>query len=556
MIRRLLLFALLITAKTTAQSGDARLDSIFTKYVSAHEAYLAEEIHTAIADTTAGEKCGFPARIELMNSYERLSAEQKQTFEKLQFGPYRDAYLISPDGFFRINYDTAGTHAPKYNPALTVHQNAALAALAFDSSYAFEVHFLGFPPPPLNTPYYDVYISNLPNYYGETVTDGQISGEKYYSYILVDNDFSNYYTKGTAALNVTAAHEFHHAIQIGNYGFPNDNDIFFLELTSTSMEEFVFDEVNDYYNYLRHYFNSPHRSFADPADDGYSLCIWNIYLQQKLGYDEFKTVIKRQWELFEGIRSVYAISQSLLESGLTFKEELAEFSVWNYFTKHRAAAGKYYDEAAEYPLIKPYHTTPTIPLSLTMSDLYPLSSNYIYIDTQSELDNDTLTVILTNNDVDKGLAGIADLSAVYSFNNYVYDDGVLKVNSSLSSANAGYWTASYIYDNMPYIPGYLGESELDYPFPNPYKYSYKAMGTEISIPIKNKKLDKANLNIYSVSGSLVYNGAKMIVPFSGTFVIRWSGLDNNNNKLPAGIYFYAAECDGEIYKGKIAIFNE
>ena len=74
-------------------------------------------------------------------------------------------------------------------------------------------------------------------------------------------DIAIFLTKGINAARVTVAHEFHHAIQLGNYSY-RDSDLFFYELTSTSMEEFVFNSVNDYYNYLTDYFYFPQYPLA------------------------------------------------------------------------------------------------------------------------------------------------------------------------------------------------------------------------------------------------------------------------------------------------------
>jgi hypothetical protein len=521
-------------------------------------------IHTAagmttlsIDDTVKGEKCGLPVIIELTHNYDRLSAGQKAALAKIQ-APETSKSLISPSGFFRINYDD-GTYAPNYDASLSADENAMLAAEAFDSAYAYEVDYLGFPPPPRAGAYYNVFLTNASPYYGWTDTNGLIEDEKYYSYITIDNDFSgsNFYTHGKDAMRVTAAHEFHHAIQIGNYCYPEyDSDIFFLELTSVSMEEFVFNDVNDYYNYIKNYFSAPYKNFMYTKGSGYDLGIWNIFLHKKYGFETFN-IIKRQWELFPGRRAMEAIALGLMESGTTFKNEFAEFAVWNYFTGTRANPAKYYEEGANYPMITPLRTTSTIPYSMSLPSVQSLSANYLYFDTQQTmLDNDTLAVIITNCDIDNGIANNQeDLSYVLS--GYSYDGETLSVNSSISSSNNAFWTLSYVYNNLPLIPSALEETKIEKPFPNPYKYAYAGSGIEISIPINNPKTGvNINLYVYTVSGKLVYSGVKSVTPFMGTYIVKWNGLSDKGEKLPSGIYIYAAEMDGDIYKGKVAIINE
>ena len=137
---------------------------------------------------------------------------------------------------------------------------------------------------------YDIYIQNIPGFYGYTQPENKIGTSSWSSFMVIDNDFgTGYYTHGIDAARVTIAHEFHHAIQIGNYAPINSNepfresDTFFYEITSTAFEEFVFDDVNDYYAYMPSYFQNPEKSM--PLNDGYNLAIWNIYLQNNFGFD-------------------------------------------------------------------------------------------------------------------------------------------------------------------------------------------------------------------------------------------------------------------------------
>jgi hypothetical protein len=250
-----------------------------------------------------------------------------------------------------------------------------------------------------------------------------------------------------------------------------------------------------------------------------------------------------------------AIALSLLEAGTSFKNEFAEFSVWNYFTGSRAIEGKYYAEAPNYPMITPLRTTTAIPYSMSLT-LQSLSANYLYFDTQQPLDNDTLAVIITNCDIDGGIANKQE-DVNYVLSGYAYDGSSLSVNNTVSSSNNAFWTLSYVYNNAPLIPSALEETTIEKPFPNPYKYAYADNGVEVSIPIKEPKTGvNVNLYVYTVSGKLVYNGAKNVSPFMGTYIVRWNGLSGKGDKLPSGIYIYAAEVDGDIYKGKVAIINE
>ncbi len=123
-----------------------------------------------------------------------------------------------------------------------------------------KLDFLGYLPPPSDNGeggdnLYDIYVNDFTGLilYGQTKFDFSDGGTGP-SFMEIENDFSSYPTKGINAARVTAAHEFHHAIQLGSYIY-RASDLYFYEITSTSMEEFVYDSVNDYYNYLENYFN-------------------------------------------------------------------------------------------------------------------------------------------------------------------------------------------------------------------------------------------------------------------------------------------------------------
>ena len=122
-------------------------------------------------------------------------------------------------------------------------------ANTFEAVYAREVSLMGYRQPP-NMPY-DVYLQQLANLgeFGYTQSD-ILSGQSATSYIVIDNDFADsvYHPyDGITGLKITAAHEFHHAIQYGyNYYF----DVWYAEATSTWMEDEVYDSGNQLYDYL------------------------------------------------------------------------------------------------------------------------------------------------------------------------------------------------------------------------------------------------------------------------------------------------------------------
>lgn len=176
-----------------------------------------------------------------------------------------------------IHYVTSGTHAvdptdggdpgstPDYvDAALNVFQNDV---------WAQEVTGMGYRPPKsdlssdnngsssadVTGAKFDVYLADLgdENLYGYCTTDdphfGPGSTYQFFdasSYCVVDNDFdSSQFPSHTPLQNlqVTAAHEFFHAVQ---FAYDAADDQWFMESTATWMEDEIYDDVNDNVQYL------------------------------------------------------------------------------------------------------------------------------------------------------------------------------------------------------------------------------------------------------------------------------------------------------------------
>jgi hypothetical protein len=101
----------------------------------------------------------------------------------------------------------------------------------------------------------DIYLQNVggQGIYGYCTTDDPKLPQQsnVSAYCVFDDDFSKKQfptgAHGVAALKVTAAHEFHHAIQF-SYDFRDDR--WFLEATATNMEATVYPTIHDNYQYF------------------------------------------------------------------------------------------------------------------------------------------------------------------------------------------------------------------------------------------------------------------------------------------------------------------
>ena len=322
-MKKYFVFIILSLIYYTAQAQElnqTQLDSLYNLFVNIRTPYHEQRPGLQSFDTTH-IKCAFGIVSSIKFNFDRFSAKQKSILKVLLDRPVTDTSFATPSGFFRVHYNISGTDVPKFN--------LDSLAIALDSAYNFEINYLGYAPPPSDNGAggdnkYDIYIVNLGNSYGYTEPETEITpgSGRYTSYMVIDNDYTGFYTTGINAARVTVAHEFHHSIQIGDYIYRYDTDEFFYELTSTSMEHFVYPTIHDYYEYLPYYFNDPQNCFGKNGSlQEYALAIWDIFLQKNFGYD----IIKKQWELMPQMRALQAISNSLIDYQTSFGEQLNKF---------------------------------------------------------------------------------------------------------------------------------------------------------------------------------------------------------------------------------------
>lgn len=556
MIRKILLFLLLVlTTQSYSQEWNrTKLDSLFNLYVSTRAYTQTNKPETPLSDTLHS-KCGFGIAAEVFMHLNEFTESQQSILKVFISRPLTDTSIISPSGFFRIHFNTSGLFVPQYD----VHEFAR----ALDSSYNYEVNYLGYPPPPPDTlggvsaadaggdSKYDVYIVNM-NDYGETDFETQISADplRFTTFMQVHYAFgSGFYTHGINAARVTAAHEFHHAIQLGNYIF-RDSDLFFYELTSTSMEEFVFDSINDYYAYMSDYFNNTGRAFA--SNNGYNLAIWNIFLKDKFGIN----IIKKQWERMIDSRALVAINSSLLDEDTNFGTELNQFGIWTFYTGYRAKQGEYFKEAANYPLVHPSSEIQFNPPSVNITmNAHPTSNNFVYFIDQFE--GDTLTVLVTNSDYSKGIDSLQSYSPfqyyVYNYNETGSQQLTDVYYSKLITAQPSFWTSSEFFNGFLIREGEILTKLADFAFPNPFRFGRNNF---MYFPVKGGGGSEADLNIYTSAMELVYSITEQYDYISGQKVLKWNGLDNKNKRVPSGVYVFITNSGSGKIVGKLVIFND
>ncbi len=341
--------------------------------------YLQNRLHPEETETI--KPCGFRAQFELQQHFNQLNPEMQAFAKTLLSEPVRSFSMTSPAGHFILHYDTSGLHAvdPTDLSGNGIPDYIDSAAVIFDHVWQVEIEQMGFKvPPDANgnlVSGYPIYFTNF-GYYGMTWFGTGLPGNRYSSYIEIHRNFAGgFYTHGLEALKVTAAHEFNHAIQLG-YRFENNNDIFFMEMTSTWLEDYVYEDVNDYLQYLPSFFSTMTDRKFNASNGEYANSLYLHMIEKEYGP---KAVVKI-WENIVSYPPVKALDGYLKDAGSSFAKSQNNYAVWLYFTGGRTQGDAFFPEAADYPQLHPRSGTNNAEKALPY-----LSMRYVYLEADSGL---------------------------------------------------------------------------------------------------------------------------------------------------------------------------
>jgi hypothetical protein len=259
-------------------------------------------------ETVEALHCGTPLRHGLQRDWNQLEPATRKILAKQLAAPVlsgTESTLGSPSGRYLIHYTTSGADAV---PSLAWVQTVAQT---FDD---VAVSYIGLgwklAPTAAGAPY-DVYLRNLApdRLYGQTTSVQSLASPGFAnavgSFIEIDNDYLDpvYQNalggpltaaqKALQSMQITAAHEYHHAIQ---FGYNASFDVWYAEATSTWQEDELFDGVNQLYNYIPAWFNRSTTALDIAADTatggGYGRWIFNRHLAERHGTGSIRAV----WE--------------------------------------------------------------------------------------------------------------------------------------------------------------------------------------------------------------------------------------------------------------------
>ncbi|MCP4632470.1 MAG: hypothetical protein GY855_06050 [candidate division Zixibacteria bacterium] len=512
----------------------------------------------------------------------------------------------TPEGNFKIHYDPTGTNAPyqaevDVNPA-DGHPDFINAIGNFSEyCWSYEIDTLGFNRPPVDNWYpeggderYDVYVIDLPDgTFGLTASENSQDGQKATSFIQLDKDYNwvLHLTPFESAA-VTMAHEFFHSIQMGYDVFELDasQSPWWYELSAVWMEEQVYDNINDYINYLPYFFDYPDIGLTHGGPNTlhvYASGIWGLYLTERFDAGSNPRIMRQIWErcgAVEGYNAISAMDEVLVSHSSSLNRAFAEFATWNYFTADRADTihdGISYEEAhtwyiggnpnrpIQFPDSVMVEMTefPEVPDTTNPGDEVPsapeyLAANYIKFRSTGQQgglkagfngkDNATWEVVLMGAsevpsiyapdikyfDLDNNDIGFQDIYGWNKYSHVVMVPCVVGDRPYTGDATYRYFAE---FDTSLHGDEPVAEvNEVSQNFPNPLRLTG---GNDVTyFPIELIEYARPMIKIYTTAGELVRelepkaNGTLPPGIYEHQFV--WDGKNDNGKLVASGVYIY------------------
>lgn len=495
-------------------------------------------------------KCHFGLLHQVRLNFDRFSFSQQSALYKIMERPDLPYHHITSDGLFKIHYTLDGEDRVSYTDenANGIPDYVEEAAKALQSAYQVIIRDLGFRPPPSDRtdgPEWDVYIHNIRDAYGWTNIEKRVSFSPvtWTSYIEVDNDYTHTYTKGINGLRVTIAHEFFHMVQLGYNGRDNDNDnsfddLFLMEASSTYMEDVVYDEINDYYNYLDGLFYFTNTRF-DEANGWreYGLSLWFHFLEKHLGT---RDILREIWENLCQEEAFPAMNVALRNHFTTFSDVLGLFYAWNWMTGTRADTNLYYPEGNAYPEMNPDAQFTFRRDTTITADVVNTGVRYYSVEGS---DGQTCTFIFSNVDWISHSSNFASFQLYLSgfpLGSYVpVSEDLYAWFSSVNLRNWRNYVANTYSNSQTTLSSFASpddtstEKGMPFVIPNPYVLSKHRL---VYFPFFLETSGPVRIRIFTPSGYLIYEEAQEFS--SGAQRYGWNGKNNHGEFVARGIYFY------------------
>ena len=472
------------------------------------------------------------------------------------------------NGKFRFHYTTTGSNAVSTADTNSNSVPDYIDQMSAELNYvvAVELTFNSFTEPPSDDFYsanndnggsgaYDVYVRNAgagvygyvqPELYANNNGNNEHSSgvnevNAMTSYMVLRHNYSGFGNTELENIQVTAAHEYFHAVQFGYDGW---EESWVMEATAVQMEEIVYDDINDCYQYMSSWFNNPQQPLnLDNSSRWYGSFIFFEYVNSHLS-DE---AIREFWEQsithdsYYGEYSIQTLDEAFDDLGSSFAEMLNGMSVANRVMSSSSAAAPFdYEEADTYSAnLSTYNTvsySAGTDETVTSTNLQENAAQYIRLTS-----DDAVLATLANND---GPDSYLELHAIMTYGDSawtVWSGSPINVDPTdpstvyfvvVSQNDAG---SSFGY-TLTFSDGAMS-TDLEIPdkfsishtYPNPFNPQ-----TNIQIDLQNPQ--RVQVYIYDIKGQMVKTLVNRQL-VAGQYVFTWNGRNYQGLPVSTGTYF-------------------
>ena len=527
-------------------------------------------------------KCGFfhyNKNLIVKNQNKKLFKNFSGSFTN-QIRPQNNDQFLDTK-YFRIHYALDGPNAIDLTDINlnTIPDFIDSLAYAADHTYEILINQLNYNKPPSDSwqlynggsDNYDVYVNNLNNvFYGYTTPENlsdsftgnnenspQIENNAVTSYIVINNDLKSMNCENFNCIKTTFAHEFFHAIQLG---YDSRDPLWFLEATATWIEDEVFDEINDNYQYLKFWMEIPHVALdRHRSPYWYGSWIFFKYISEHLGGPETIREIFNQSIIDDNSVENFnleSIDKVLTLKGSSFRETFNKMSIANYLLTSNSNLNQFnYEEADQYREygIKPYiHQSLGINLTNTIIEylgpsLMHNASHYINLSLNNEINNlavDFSTfensnmnayIISSNNSDDLEIHTIRNSTPIPIYK------GSNLLSIILTTDSISYFDYHYLMKLKTDIK-FPNTLYIDSNFPNPFN---NFTWIRFFIPV----YENISLSIIDLNGKKIKD-----VPID-RFQVGYNELKVNTSDLASGIYFFKLDGETDTISKKITLIK-
>jgi len=468
-------------------------------------------------------------------------------------------------GIFRIHYNTSSDTA--VSPLDTagiigIPDYVETVANAFNYTAQIELTELGFYRPPNDnnggSNHYDIYITSLSNnVYAFTNPESETGDNNnspfneinaWTSYIEIRNEYAGFPNTEEENIQVTAAHEFFHGIQFGYDGW---EQVWLLEATAVLMEEIVFDDVNDCYQYMPGWFDKPYLSLDLLGNRMYGSFIFFQYIFEHLGgYETIRRIFEYSisYDSYQHDYSHQVISLALEPVNSSFPDALNKMVAANLIMSNDAGIYSY-EEADSYrvqvllPIEETINYLAGDTLSVYNYKLNRFASQYFEVNTFSPI-----LVTLTNQ---SGPASDLNLLAILEISNGIYEvlsGNMLNIPNDYLSINLAVVSQDTLGNNWNFKLFFqLGATgnflipddfEIALAYPNPFDPALDLM----TIEIISRFTQSMDVNIVNMAGRNIISLKNDPIEFGKTRLI-WNGRTSANSPAASGTYIIVATGD-------------